>query len=86
MRKVNDREKAIFYAEISMELSLGKLKHIDPRTLWKNEAGDFTPWLADNLPLLGEALGLDLQLDQTEGQLAISRATSWPGRSERTAR
>ncbi|HEV2551165.1 MAG TPA: DUF4268 domain-containing protein [Stellaceae bacterium] len=50
-----------------MELSLGKLKHIDPRTLWKNEAGDFTPSLADNLTLLGEALGLDLQLEQTEG-------------------
>lgn len=49
-----------------MELSLGKLKHIDPKTLWKHEAGDFTPWLADNLSLLGEALGLDLQLDQTE--------------------
>jgi hypothetical protein len=50
-----------------MDISLGKLEHLDPRTLWKNEAGDFTPWLADHLPLLGEALGLDLELDQVEG-------------------
>src|SRR5262249_2816036 len=39
---------------------------VDARTLWKSEASDFTPWLADNLVLLGEAVGLDLQLDQRE--------------------
>ena len=50
-----------------MERSFGKLEHLDPRTLWRSEAGDFTPWLADNLPLLGEALGLDLELHQMEG-------------------
>jgi len=50
-----------------VDISLGKLEHLDPRTLWKNEAGDFTPWLAEHLPLLGEALGLDLQLEETEG-------------------
>jgi len=50
-----------------VDISLGKLEHLDPRTLWKNEAGDFTPWLADNLPMLGEALGLDLQLEEMEG-------------------
>lgn len=49
-----------------MDISLGKLLKVDARNLWKSEAGDFTPWLADNLPLLGEALGLDLQLDQRE--------------------
>lgn len=50
-----------------VNISLGKLIYIDPKTLWTSEAGDFTPWLADNLSLLGEALGLDLQLDQREG-------------------
>lgn len=49
-----------------MDILLGKLVHVDARTLWKGEAGDFTPWLAENLPLLGEALNLDLQLEQRE--------------------
>lgn len=49
-----------------MQLSLGKLQHLDPRKLWVTEAGHFTPWLAQNLSLLGDALGLDLELSDTE--------------------
>ncbi|WP_448208371.1 DUF4268 domain-containing protein [Azospirillum sp. sgz302134] len=49
-----------------MELHLGKLERVDPRKLWEKEAGDFTPWLAKNIGLLGQALGLDLELVQTE--------------------
>ena len=36
---------------------------------WPHEALDFTPWLADNLHLLGKVLDLDLKLDQTEFQI-----------------
>jgi hypothetical protein len=36
---------------------------------WPHEALDFTPWLADNLHLLGKVLDLDLKLDQTEFQV-----------------
>jgi hypothetical protein len=43
-----------------------ELGQLEPRTLWTREAYDFTPWLADNLSLLGEALGLDLELAQIE--------------------
>jgi hypothetical protein len=25
---------------------LGKVEYIEPRDLWPDEAGDFTPWLA----------------------------------------
>ena len=45
-----------------MSIVLGKLEYLDPKSLWPLEAKDFTPWLASNLPLLGEALGLDLEL------------------------
>ena len=38
----------------------------DLRTTWPNEAQHFTPWLADNIGELGEALGMDLELQQTE--------------------
>lgn len=47
---------------------LGRLERVDLREIWKNEAGDFTPWLAqgDNLSLLGDTLNLNLELEGTE--------------------
>ncbi|MCY4474708.1 MAG: DUF4268 domain-containing protein [Chloroflexi bacterium] len=45
---------------------LGKLVSVDPRKIWQHEAHDFTPWLAENLDLLGEELGLDLEIEDTE--------------------
>lgn len=44
----------------------GDLRHLDPRAVWAHEALDFTPWLATNLDQLGEALGMDLELQQRE--------------------
>ena len=46
---------------------LGKIERVDLREAWPNEARDFTPWLAENIAELGEALsGMDLELQQTE--------------------
>lgn len=39
---------------------------MDLREAWPNEAADFTPWLAENITTLGDALGFDLELQQTE--------------------
>ena len=36
------------------------------RTMWTNEAYDFTPWLAKNLHLLGSEVGMKLKLIQME--------------------
>lgn len=47
-------------------MKLGKLKRVPPRTVWFDEARSFTPWLAENLATLGEALGLDLELTGRE--------------------
>jgi hypothetical protein len=45
---------------------LGALKRIDAREIWKHEALDFTPWLRDHIGLLGDALGLELDLVEAE--------------------
>ena len=47
-----------------MSIHLGRLKKVDLREFFKDEARDFTPWLAEeeNLELLGETLGIDIKL------------------------
>ena len=47
-------------------VNLGAIEKVDLRTVWPNEASDFTPWLAENIDKLGEALGLDLELQSAE--------------------
>ena len=46
--------------------NLGTLEEVNLREIWPHEANDFTPWLAENLGLLGDALGLQLKLAGTE--------------------
>ena len=46
--------------------NLAKIERVDLREAWPNEAVDFTPWLAENIAVLGEALGMDLELQDTE--------------------
>jgi hypothetical protein len=45
---------------------LGTLTRVEARAAWTDEARHFTPWLAANLVVLSEALGLDLELVETE--------------------
>ena len=53
----------------AMAVSLGALEYVDPHKIWINEPAGFTPWLAENLGRLGEALGLDLELLQMESSV-----------------
>lgn len=48
--------------------SLARLERVEVRDIWPKEAQDFTPWLAEdeNLQLLGETLGIDLENAGTE--------------------
>ena len=46
--------------------NLAKIERVDLREAWPNEARDFTPWLAENIAELGEALGMDLELQERE--------------------
>ncbi|MCY3776205.1 MAG: DUF4268 domain-containing protein, partial [Candidatus Aminicenantes bacterium] len=41
-------------------------QRVDIREMWPNEAYHFTPWLAENLDLLGAELSLELELEAQE--------------------
>ena len=55
---------------------LGKLEPVPLRTQWADEARDFTPWLAsdEGIAMLGEALGLELEVEDTEVAVGSYRA------------
>jgi hypothetical protein len=46
--------------------AFGTLERVSARAGWPHEAHEFTPWLAENVSLLGEALGLSLELQARE--------------------
>lgn len=45
---------------------IGVLRDVSPRDAWSHEAMDFTPWLADNLSILGQELGIQLEFESKE--------------------
>ncbi len=47
----------------------GEIKSVDIRELWPNEARDFTPWLADNIDRLSNAVGMDLEITTREADV-----------------
>lgn len=57
-------------------MKLGKITTIDPRSIWKSESADFTPWLAqeENISQLGEAINLDLEVESQEKNVGPFRA------------
>jgi hypothetical protein len=56
--------------------NLGRLERVELRAAWSSESGDFTPWLAsdDNIALLGDAIGIDLEVEAQEKQVGPFRA------------
>jgi len=47
-------------------MELGTLVEVPLKELWPGEATHFTPWLSENLVMLGDRLGMELELQQTE--------------------
>lgn len=59
-----------------MTEKFGRLEQVDLRRAWETEAGDFTPWLAkeENISLLGDALGIELEVEAEEKSVGPFRA------------
>ena len=54
--------------------NLGRLRRIaDARSVWTSESGDFTPWLAENIDVLADALGMTLTVVDTEVRIGDFR-------------
>ena len=47
-------------------MDLGILKIITPRKKWNHEERDFTPWLAEHIEELSKAVGIELEVENTE--------------------
>ena len=59
-----------------MTLNLGRLEKLDLRNVWLSESSHFTPWLAqpENLAVLADAVGLELELEGQERNVGPFRA------------
>jgi hypothetical protein len=58
------------------DLQLGRLEKVDLRSAWESEDRHFTPWLAepDNITILGDTIGLDLEVEAQEKEVGPFRA------------
>jgi RecB family endonuclease NucS len=56
--------------------NLGRLERVELRDIWLSEASDFTPWLArqENLAILADTLGINLELEAQERPVGPFRA------------
>lgn len=52
---------------------LGTLDSVDLREVWQNEAADFTPWLADNLDSLGDALQMEIDSEDVDTEVSVGK-------------
>ncbi|MDE0682670.1 MAG: hypothetical protein OXI63_07140 [Candidatus Poribacteria bacterium] len=51
-----------------------RFRRVRLRDIWPHEARDFTPWLAENLLFLAEALDMELELEAAEKRIGDFRA------------
>lgn len=47
----------------------GEIRPVNIREIWPNEATDFTPWLVNNIDRLGQALGMELEVQEREADV-----------------
>lgn len=58
------------------------LVEVNPRDLWKDEAGDFTPWLRDNIARLRSVSGISFAEVTSEEYVGTYNADIWAKKEE----
>ncbi|MFZ5931608.1 MAG: DUF4268 domain-containing protein [Pseudomonadota bacterium] len=60
----------------SKDQKLGRIERVELRSIWTSEDKHFTPWLAqpENLEILGETLGIELEFEAQEKDVGPFRA------------
>jgi hypothetical protein len=53
-------------------MNVGRLERVPIRNVWRTEDKDFTPWLADNIDLLGEVIGMELSFVSRETDVGMT--------------
>jgi len=66
----------------AMTEMIGRLKKVSLREVWPREPRDFTPWLADNIDLLNDAIGLSLSIVEREHRPAERLSVDLLGEAE----
>ena len=56
-------------------MTLGRLVRVDLRTVWNNEATDFTPWLSKAENLEAAQAALNIKLDRQQWYTIYQAAT-----------
>jgi hypothetical protein len=67
-------------------IELGQLQRVELREVWKHEAFDFTPWIVEHIEVIGQVLGLDLEVvgrEQSVGDFAVDILARDLGRNKR---
>ena len=57
-----------------MDHNVSRIHEHDLRSVWENEARDFTQWLTENIDLLASELGIEIE----DHERRNPSATSWP--------
>ncbi len=47
-------------------MQFGNICNVDLKSIWPGEATDFTPWLSQNINLISDKIGMELELQEVE--------------------
>ena len=56
---------------MATEIEFGVIQEMDVRTGWESEDGSFTPWLADNIELLENALDIEIDRESIDTEVSV---------------